>query len=391
MSGSCISNLRSRRLRAQLEPHAPGRSPRATVRTSAAGSASSRTRTDEDDEDTAEVEEERLGRSQREVGLLELVLDPVEQARRARRGGPVKPDHLLHEPRLGERLVRRARAARRARLDGRLLEPNPVRRFSRSLRWSPPISKTARARARDTAPAMRTAITIASHRLPRADDDRSRESSAHRRDRRPSDERLAGEQRRVERDAVVGEPLAEARADARALEVPEELAVLVDAHAVVEEVEVLEDDHVALHAHDLADVGDAPRAVAQAAEVDDEVERRGHLLADHAHRQVHAGHQRHRLDAGERVARRVRVDRRDRAVVTGVHRLEHVERLGATHLTDDDAVGPHAQRVAHEVADRDLALALDVRRAGLERQHVRLLELELLRVLDRDDALVGAG
>ena len=66
----------------------------------------------------------------------------------------------------------------------------------------------------------------------------------------------------------------------------------------------------------------------------------------------------------ERVAGRVGVQRRQRAVVAGVHRLEHVERLGAADLADDDAVGPHAQRVAHQVADRDLALALDVRRAG---------------------------
>ena len=63
---------------------------------------------------------------------------------------------------------------------------------------------------------------------------------------------------------------------------------------------------------------------------------------------------------------------RERAVVAGVHRLEHVERLGAADLADDDAVGAHAQRVADEVADRDLALALDVRRARLEPEHVPL-------------------
>ena len=39
--------------------------------------------------------------------------------------------------------------------------------------------------------------------------------------------------------------------------------------------------------------------------VDDQVDRRGDLLADRAHRQVHAGHQHHRLDAGQRVARAV--------------------------------------------------------------------------------------
>ena len=71
-----------------------------------------------------------------------------------------------------------------------------------------------------------------------------------------------------------------------------------------------------------------------------------------------------------------------------VHGLEHVERLGAADLADDDAVGAHTQGVADELADADLALALDVRRARLERDDVLLLELELGRVLDRDDALV---
>ena len=132
----------------------------------------------------------------------------------------------------------------------------------------------------------------------------------------------------------------------------------------------------------------AARAVLEPLDVDDQVERRGDLLADRPHRQVVAGHQHHRLDAGERVARRVGVDRRQRAVVARVHRLEHVERLGAAALADDDPVGAHAQRVPHEVADRDRALALDVRRAGLEPEHVPLVELELGGVLDRDDPLV---
>ena len=112
------------------------------------------------------------------------------------------------------------------------------------------------------------------------------------------------------------------------------------------------------------------------------------LLADRPQRQVDAGREHERLEPGERVARRVRVDRRQRAVVARVHRLEHVQRLGAADLADDDPVGAHAQGVADELADADLALALDVRRARLERDHVVLLELELGRVLDRDDALV---
>jgi hypothetical protein len=64
------------------------------------------------------------------------------------------------------------------------------------------------------------------------------------------------------------------------------------------------------------------------------------------------------------------------------------KRLGAAHLAQDDAVGPHAQRVAHQRALVHLALALDVGRAGLQPHHVRLLQLQLGRVLDGDDALV---
>ena len=79
---------------------------------------------------------------------------------------------------------------------------------------------------------------------------------------------------------------------------------------------------------------------------------------------------------------------RQRAVVARVHRLEHVERLGAADLADDDAVGPHAQRVADQLADRDLTLALDVLRARLQPQHVALVQLQLGGVLDGDDAVV---
>ena len=53
---------------------------------------------------------------------------------------------------------------------------------------------------------------------------------------------------------------------------------------------------VALHALDLGHVGDAPGAVAQAREVHDEVDGRGHLLADDPDGQVEAGHQGHGLD-----------------------------------------------------------------------------------------------
>jgi hypothetical protein len=44
--------------------------------------------------------------------------------------------------------------------------------------------------------------------------------------------------------------------------------------------------------------------------------------------------------------------------VARVHRLHQVEGFRAAHLADDDALGPHAQAVAHQVAHGDFALAL---------------------------------
>ena len=74
--------------------------------------------------------------------------------------------------------------------------------------------------------------------------------------------------------------------------------------------------------------------------------------------------------------------------MAGVHRLEHVQRLTAAALSDDDPLGPHSEGVDDQVADRHLALAFDVRRAGLEPHDVILAQLKFGRVLDGDDALV---
>ena len=67
-----------------------------------------------------------------------------------------------------------------------------------------------------------------------------------------------------------------------------------------------------------------------------------------------------------------------------VHGLEHVERLAAANLTDDDAIGAHAERVANQVANRHFSPALDVRGPRLEGDDVRLRQSQLGRVLDGD-------
>ena len=183
------------------------------------------------------------------------------------------------------------------------------------------------------------------------------------------------------------EPPLEGGDDAGRLELAEHVALRVDARALERE-DLRHRDDVALHAVDLLEADHATAPVLVARDLDHDVDGRGHLRAERAHREGDAGHRDHGLDPAQRVARRVGVDRGERAVVAGVHGLQHVERLGAAHLADDDAIRPHAQRVAHEVALRSTSpLPSMFGGPRLEPHDVRLLQLQLRGVLDRDDAL----
>ena len=83
--------------------------------------------------------------------------------------------------------------------------------------------------------------------------------------------------------------------------------------------------------------------------------------------------------------------RRDLNVaVAGVHRLQHIEGLGSATFADNDPIGPHAQAVDEQVANRDPSLPLDVGRPGFETHDMRLAQLKLSGVLDGHDP-VGVG
>src|SRR5450759_5106010 len=110
-------------------------------------------------------------------------------------------------------------------------------------------------------------------------------------------------------------------------------------------------------------------------------------LPDSSGRQVLPGLQDQGLEADKGLMWVVCVQGRHRTIVPRVHGLQHVERLTATTLTDDDAVRAHTQTALDQLADRHGALAFDVRRARLELDPVRLLELELRGVLTRDQSL----
>jgi hypothetical protein len=77
------------------------------------------------------------------------------------------------------------------------------------------------------------------------------------------------------------------------------------------------------------------------------------------------------------------------AAVAGIGGLQHVQDLGSANLADDDPVWAHAQGVADDLAQWDLASTLDVGWARLEPDDVRAGETQLGSVLDRDHALSG--
>ncbi|MNV51303.1 hypothetical protein D3C71_1433480 [compost metagenome] len=81
------------------------------------------------------------------------------------------------------------------------------------------------------------------------------------------------------------------------------------------------------------------------------------------------------------------MQRRQRAFMPGVHGRQHVKSFGPPALADDNAVGPHAQRIAHQLADIDMPSALLVGGPRLQCHQVIMVQPQLGRVFDGDDPL----
>ncbi len=159
--------------------------------------------------------------------------------------------------------------------------------------------------------------------------------------------------------------------------------------ALFENEDVLQRDHFAFHAGDFGEIDHPARTVAQAGGLHQQVHGAGDLLPDRDQLHVGAGQRHHHLQARNRVARAVGVDRGERSVVAGVHGLQHVERFLAADFAHHDAVRAHTQAVDQQLALPDRAMAFQVGRPGLQARHVRLLQLQFGRVFNGDDALFG--
>ena len=138
---------------------------------------------------------------------------------------------------------------------------------------------------------------------------------------------------------------------------------------------------------DLGDGEHHAAAVGTAPDMDDGIDRGRDLRAHRGHGERDAGEERQRLEPGERGGGTVRVDGRERSVVTGVERLQHVERFPTAHLADDQPVGPHAQRGPHEFPHRHRAHPFGVRGPRFQSDDMGLRQGQLRRLFDGDDAL----
>src|SRR6185312_5301350 len=192
--------------------------------------------------------------------------------------------------------------------------------------------------------------------------------------------RSAAEDIQGQLDAALVQPLEKSRHDARRGELAEHVAFGVEP-AALELEDLRGGDDVAFHPVGLLQAHYAAPAVLVPLHLDDDFDGRGNLAAQRADGESNPGHGDHVLNATERIARGVGMNRGERAVVARVHGLQHVERLAAAHFADDDAVGAHAQTVAHEIALRDRAAPFDVGRTGFQPDDVRLAKLQLRRVL----------
>src|SRR5262245_19314245 len=100
-----------------------------------------------------------------------------------------------------------------------------------------------------------------------------------------------------------------------------------------------------------------------------------------------ASHTDHLLEARDRISGAIGMHRRHGAFVPGGHRLQHVESFLAAHLADDDPVRSHSECILDELALANFAAPLDIWRTCLKSPNMRLLQLQLGGVLDRDQTL----
>src|SRR5204862_7241257 len=117
-------------------------------------------------------------------------------------------------------------------------------------------------------------------------------------------------------------------------------------------------------------VGNRPTA-----EMDHEADGANQLRVNR--RRSHPGQGAERLEPGDDVSRTVGMDGPTPTLVAGVERRQELANLRPSSLTQDQSVGAHAQRLANQGGQGDLAGPLDVGWSRLQPDDLRLVDPEL--------------
>ncbi|OQA20094.1 MAG: hypothetical protein BWY63_01581 [Chloroflexi bacterium ADurb.Bin360] len=62
--------------------------------------------------------------------------------------------------------------------------------------------------------------------------------------------------------------------------------------------------------------------------------------------------------------------------MTGIHRLQHIQRFAAAYLAYHNTVGAHSQSVDNQLANSHLAAPFHVGRTRFQAHHVALVQLQ---------------
>ena len=122
--------------------------------------------------------------------------------------------------------------------------------------------------------------------------------------------------------------------------------------------------------------------------MDDEVQGRRNLVPDSPYRQVQTAHEHHGFQTGQYIPRAIGMGSGERAVMAGVHGLQHVQRFAAADFADDNPVRTHTEGVLHQIPDGDLPFSFNVRRPSFQCHHVGLLQTKFCRIFDGHDTFI---
>jgi len=119
-----------------------------------------------------------------------------------------------------------------------------------------------------------------------------------------------------------------------------------------------------------------------------QINSRRNLSAHRRQRNFHP-HQHHCLDSRKHILRAVGMACTDRAVMSGIERLQKINCLTPTNFSHENPVRTHTQTAFQQIPDRHLLLPLRIRIPRLHAHQIfHALKLQLSIILNGDNPLI---